>query len=301
MRPETWVVTEAAHSAESRSIGMTTNATLLKRRLKLVLDSPLTVINVSLDGPQAIHDDIRGKGVYKIAMDGVAALRKASRAVRIISNCTVNRLNLRSLPKVATLAGEYDLTFAAFHPFERSAEVDNSLEVTAAQTVDGYEALRTAFEQGQTGSIVLEMESSRLDVLLEMSERGWFTDMDLLGDETGFLFYARRSRDALLLVNLMAYPHHYIRTLRIADDGGISSCRGMAQSGWAGIGDLRRDAIAELLITPQALDGLAHIWSEFKEAQLRAPIGSMVRYLRGLEAALTPHASEYPSMRALAA
>jgi len=278
LRDETWHVVRAAAAAGARSIGITTNATLLKRRLSRVVESALTVLNVSLDGPEKIHNQIRGKGVYKIAMSGVEALVKAS-TMRVISNSTLNRHNRGSLPEIAKIAYDYGLTFAAFHPFERSAEIDNQQELSASETVDEFESIRSAFDKGNTGSVVLEVEASRLDVLLEMNDRNWFADMDLLADETGFLFFASRRECNVLLVNLMAYPHHFIRTLRVADDGGLSSCRSMAKSQWAGLGDLRKQATADLLGSPECARALGNLWREFQVALIRSGPKSLERFL----------------------
>jgi organic radical activating enzyme len=278
LRDETWAVVRAAADAGARSIGLTTNATLLSRRIGKVLDSALTVLNVSLDGPQPIHDQMRGKGVFRIAMRGVAALRAQS-ALKVISNCTVNLNNQRALVDVAKVAADHALAFAAFHPFERSADIDNGQALGAAATADSFETLLAAFDDGQTGSLVLETEASNLDVLLELNERGWFRDMDLLQDETGFLFFAKRKGPNLLLVNLMAYPHHFIRTLRVSDDGGLSSCRGMAINGWQGLGDLRVESPQHLLRTNAAIDALAYIWGEFQQSLRRAPEGALDRFI----------------------
>jgi sulfatase maturation enzyme AslB (radical SAM superfamily) len=278
LRDETWAVIEAARSAGARSIGMTTNGTLLERKLSRILESGLTVINVSLDGPRQIHDEIRGRGVFDVVMNGVRRLREST-TLKLITNTTLNRLNMAEATKTARLAGDAGFDFAAFHPFERSAEIDNSLELDARHAADAYEALRESFMRGELGSVVLEAEASQWDVILELSQRGWFDDMQLVGDDTGFLFFAQRCGSRVLLVNLMVYPHHYIRTIRVADNGGISSCRSMARTGWAGIGDLRRTTLAALLTDPRIGRSLARIWVEFRRAANRATPGSVERFL----------------------
>jgi MoaA/NifB/PqqE/SkfB family radical SAM enzyme len=283
LRAETWPLLRAAKDAGARSIGMTTNGTLLRKRLGKVLESPLTVMNVSIDGPQAVHDDIRGKGVFKSVMSGIRALRAANGQIRLVSNCTVSRLNAGLLNDTAKQAFDAGFSFAAFHPFERSAEIDNSQEVSAHEVADSFEELRNCFEKGALGSIALEAEASRMDVLLELFERGWFVDMELVRDESGFLFYGLRRGDAVFLVNIMSHPHHFIRTIRVADDGGLSSCRGMAKSNWAGIGDLRTDAFVDLISSDRAIRALADIWSEFKQAQDRSTEESLCRFLRDVE------------------
>lgn len=58
---------------------LVTNGTLLKRDAAALLETGVNVINLSLDGPEAIHDQVRGqKKSYKLAIDGVRTLKEAS-------------------------------------------------------------------------------------------------------------------------------------------------------------------------------------------------------------------------------
>lgn len=285
LRDETWLVIEAAREAGARSVGMTTNGTLLERHVSKLNERPVDVINISLDGPRAMHDSIRGKGVFDTVLRGVSALQQSTDSIRMISNCTVSRANCSHLVDVAKIASNSGFTFASFHPYERAAESDNSLALSASETVDGFESLRTAFEAGHCGSVVLEVEASSFDVLLEMSRRDWFSDMELVSDDTGFLFYRLHKGSNILLINIMGYPHHFIRTIRIADDGGLSSCRAMAQTGWRGIGDVLTAPLSALLASRETIAALAYIWQEFIDACLRFPHGTAERFLDGVRMA----------------
>lgn len=278
LRSELWPILEAAQSSGARSIGITTNGTLIKRNLDRLSSSPLTTANVSLDGPEEIHDAIRGAGVFRVVTAGIRALRSRS-CVRILTNSTLNKTNAAFAVELARIAADLGVHYAAFHPFETSAEIDNAQALTAEEVASVYERLIEAFRRGEVGSLVLETEASTFDTLLALSNRGVLADMTLVQDESGFLFFREAFGDRELLVNLMSYPHHYIRTVRVAHDGGLSSCRDMARSGWAGMGDVRTTNLRELLTTQAVVAGLAGIWGEFRHAVQRAPEGSVERFL----------------------
>jgi MoaA/NifB/PqqE/SkfB family radical SAM enzyme len=282
-RPELWPIIEAAREEGARSIGITTNGTLLKRNVTQLLESGLTVMNVSLDGPEHVHNALRGKGVFGLVARGIGELRRCSQQLRLITNTTLTTLNVAYAVEMARIAADFGADFAAFHPFERSAEIDNSLAITASEAADAYEALIEAFRRGETGSVVVEAEASTFDVLLELAARGRFDDLTLVSDDTGYLFFYEAMSGREFLVNLMGYPHHFIRTIRVANDGGLSSCRNMAHTGWSGMGDLRATPLGTQLVRPDVLASLAMIWTEFRQAAERAPQGSIERYLEELE------------------
>jgi MoaA/NifB/PqqE/SkfB family radical SAM enzyme len=57
--------------------GLTTNGTLLKGLAEEIVDSGLDWISISLDGPEPVHDDIRGvPGTYRRLLEGVEALQE---------------------------------------------------------------------------------------------------------------------------------------------------------------------------------------------------------------------------------
>lgn len=266
LRRELWPVLEAARDAGARSVGLTTNATLLTRHAKRLHDSSLTVLNVSLDGPRHVHDSIRGEGVFDQLEHGVSVFRSISDK-RVLTNTTVNAANLSYLADIAAWSLQSGIDFSAFHPFEMADEAENSLAVELDAATEGYEKLFIAFMRGQTSSIVLEAEASTFSVIVKLAQRGLLNSAELVIDEAGFLFLRETCGARQLLVGLNFYPHHFIRTIRVTDDGGISSCRSMARTGWHGIGDLRRDRLADVIRSTEALQGLALIWDEFQTAQ----------------------------------
>lgn len=284
VRDELWPIVAAAKAAGARSIGITTNGTMLARKVEQVIGSGLTVMNVSLDGPRAIHDRIRGDGVYDVVTRGVRDLRSRS-SLRLITNTTLNALNQQHATRTASVAQDLGCTYAAFHPFEASAEVSNrALQLTPVEVAHVYRELRQAFERGETGSVVLEVEASTVAALVELHHLGGLDGLSLVGDDAAFLFLRETRGDCEFLVNLTGYPHHFIRTIRVADNGGLSSCRLMARTGWSGIGDLRTTDLPALLRDTRIVRALAQLWEEFRSSLRSVPREHVEDFLRFITA-----------------
>ncbi len=79
-------------SARGFPLAITTNGFLLEKNADLLLQNRVKHITVSIDGPEEVHDSIRGvKGSFRRAKQGVAALRKAgARGPSIALNCTMS-------------------------------------------------------------------------------------------------------------------------------------------------------------------------------------------------------------------
>ncbi len=61
-------------------LSVVTNATMLAERAEEVVDQKWDVLMFSLDGPEAIHDEIRGrKGTFQKVAEGIEAVRKYKR------------------------------------------------------------------------------------------------------------------------------------------------------------------------------------------------------------------------------
>lgn len=76
---------------------LTTNATLINEaRAALIARVPVEKLhlNISLDGPEPVHDAIRGEGTFRRAMTGYARLREAPEHRKIACNSILHRKNL---------------------------------------------------------------------------------------------------------------------------------------------------------------------------------------------------------------
>ena len=106
MRGDLEVILEHACSKDFY-ITLTTNGTLINRKraeaLARIPSSKLHV-NISLDGAEAVHDQIRGVGQFRRALKGYHRLREAEVAAglprrKILANTIIHDRNLETLPE----------------------------------------------------------------------------------------------------------------------------------------------------------------------------------------------------------
>ncbi len=273
-------LTNRAAKEGARSIGLTTNGVLLVgKTLERVTDSPITTINVSIDGVSKDHDAQRGKrGLFAKTTRNIKELCRRAPEKRVITNTTITRLNEARVAELVAVADALGCTYAAFHPFEIACNADNSLALDSTETSNAILRILESFATGQ-GSVVIEFESSTAGAFFPLWESGAFAEMELVADETGFLFLRRRKGIYELLVSLMFHPHHFIRTLRVLSDGSLSSCRRMALCGWTGIGDLRTQSLGEIADFPETTEALAHIWQEFLSQTINTRLNNFLRFI----------------------
>ncbi len=95
---------------------LTSNGTLIDdaiaRKLSL---SGIGVVNISIEGPEDIHDSLRGQGSFKKAVLALENLKKFKIETTIAT--IVCRQNYEYLPFVMGLAGQMGVTTVKFQPF----------------------------------------------------------------------------------------------------------------------------------------------------------------------------------------
>ncbi len=117
-----------------------TNGTLIDDKTALKLrEHGLTLAQVSLDGMQNTHDNIRGKGQFERAIRGINALLSAGIEVTIM--VTVMQENFDEIDQLADLADDlkvHRINFGRFIPIGNKMGLN---ELTAQQTRELYEFL----------------------------------------------------------------------------------------------------------------------------------------------------------------
>lgn len=85
-------------------ISVSTNGRNVPKHID-ALKKYVDVVQISLDGPEEIHDMTRGKGSYRIVMDAIHLLK--SNRIRMIANTVISRLNIKELQFVLDMARKY--------------------------------------------------------------------------------------------------------------------------------------------------------------------------------------------------
>lgn len=85
-------------SSKGHSVAVITNGILLERKAKELIENNLDYVMVSIDGPEHIHDKIRGrKGIYRKAINGIKRLHEIQPDMKIVVNYCISNLNYGAL------------------------------------------------------------------------------------------------------------------------------------------------------------------------------------------------------------
>jgi len=106
-------------------IFLLTNGTLVdSEKARMLAEIPVQGVQVSVEGPEEIHDQIRGSGSFMRAMKGVDQLLDAGLLVTL--NVTLSDINcdhLREIVEIAMLAGGQRLGFSRLVPYGRGKDL----------------------------------------------------------------------------------------------------------------------------------------------------------------------------------
>jgi MoaA/NifB/PqqE/SkfB family radical SAM enzyme len=104
----------------SLPVHIATNGTLLHTFAECIVENGVAVVFVSLDGPEAVHDRIRGQeGVFQRTLEGVRSLLETrdsypSPGPIVGINCTMSRDNIDVLSEMVPLAVELGVDVMKF-------------------------------------------------------------------------------------------------------------------------------------------------------------------------------------------
>jgi len=121
-----------------------TNGTLVDRQKAAMLARvPVKGIQVSLEGPEKVHDDIRGKGSFKSAIEGVKNL--LSQNLPVTLNLTLSALNVDFIDDMVNLGssiGVQRIGFSRLVPSGRGLGLINSM-LSKEQVREAYNKIQS--------------------------------------------------------------------------------------------------------------------------------------------------------------
>lgn len=95
---------------------LVSNGTLIDNEIaKQLAALGIGVVNISIEGPEDIHDSLRGKGVFRKTVEALEHLSRHNIETTIAT--VVCRQNYRYLPYIMKLADQYKATTVKFQPF----------------------------------------------------------------------------------------------------------------------------------------------------------------------------------------
>ena len=124
-------LSELIEYSVSKKIGVTvtTNGTLLTEdNVKRLADAGLTLVQVSIDGDQEIHDALRGEGTYVKALKGAELLMRHGIMIRIAT--TLNKLNMHTIKHVIANTRKLGVKTQLFFRYMPTSKMVDKLDLT---------------------------------------------------------------------------------------------------------------------------------------------------------------------------
>jgi MoaA/NifB/PqqE/SkfB family radical SAM enzyme len=119
-----------AESIGYQEINVVSNGLLLNDRQRMDKLEKLRnlILTISIDGPRDVHDELRGKGVYKEAVEVLRELRR--RGITCGVSSVIMRQTLDRLNEIVDLAAEMGICTISMQPYSREfAGADNDHSV----------------------------------------------------------------------------------------------------------------------------------------------------------------------------
>lgn len=116
MRKDAVDILEAASNLGFRKITVVNNGMLIRKNLTRLKKITGLVLPVSIDGPEHVHDALRGKGSYEAAIAGVRASVDAGIPTSLQG--VLMRPTIESASHLIELAQRYGLSDVSFQPFQ---------------------------------------------------------------------------------------------------------------------------------------------------------------------------------------
>jgi radical SAM protein with 4Fe4S-binding SPASM domain len=205
-------------------IYLLTNGTLVdKKRARTLADLGVDGVQVSMEGPEDIHDAIRGNGSYSASASGVEQLVDAGIAVTL--NVTVSNLNAGQVKRIITFgshAGVKRVGFSRLVPAGRGRSLLSHM-LTQTQVKELYEEL-------------FSLELKGIDVVT--------------GDPVAAQMKMKAKGDAG--TTAISGCAAGVSGLTIQPNGNVTPCRRLPLS----LGNVRRDSLREIWATSPVLEAL---------------------------------------------
>ena len=205
-------------------IYLLTNGTLVdKKRARTLADLGVDGVQVSMEGPEDVHDAIRGAGSYSASASGVEQLVDAGIAVTL--NVTVSNLNAGQVKRIITFgshAGVKRVGFSRLVPAGKGRALLSHM-LTQAQVKELYEELFSLELKG-----IDVVTGDPVAAQMKMKTKGDAGTTAISGCAAGVL------------------------GLTIQPNGNVTPCRRLPLS----IGNVRRDSLREIWATSPVLEAL---------------------------------------------
>ncbi len=156
MREDTPDILTYAERIGFKEICVVSNGILLTEGQRLDALEKLRNLNIviSLDGPQDVHDELRGRGVYTKAVEALQELRK--RGITCSISSVIMRQTLDRLKEIVDLAVDLGIPVISMQPYQRETA--------------GLESNHSRFEFGPGDKVIINKKLRQLMLYAEQQK-----------------------------------------------------------------------------------------------------------------------------------
>jgi len=152
---------------------LTSNGTLIDETIaERLAASGIGVVNISLEGPEAVHDALRGKGSFKRALKALEIL--SAKKIETTIATIVCRQNYQTLPDVMDLARRHGVSSVKFQPFSDIFLIDKDKRqdffIPGALIADVQASLERVMELAKSYRIETNPKGYLLDMALYLCD-----------------------------------------------------------------------------------------------------------------------------------
>jgi len=167
--------------------GVVSNGTLVSKYFGALKELDLDYFDVSLDGTEEVHDAMRGKGVYKKALNVLKELVSNKVAKKVfVSLCYTNKNKSNFVNLMGELCAQ-GITNVCILPYGHTSKNNQELAITVEDVlvlVDQFKALQTK----DNGELLIDLEWYCLPAVKELFEQKILSFDDVIEDSVGNLY-----------------------------------------------------------------------------------------------------------------
>ena len=204
---------------QATNIGLITNGTLINRWLSSLESGCIDFLDVSLDGPRDIHDNIRGSGTFSRILRNVDKLsaRMRGRTSVLMTLQSANYHSPGALMRSLTGFGIRQVVFGFYSP---NSLTDETLSINLDEFRISLDAIVDSVTHEEGPDVLLDIDFTTPSVLAEVNRRGWLCPQDLMVDKAGdtiFPVLTETRRKLFLRAGLVS--SNLWHSLRVTADG----------------------------------------------------------------------------------
>ena len=203
--------------------GLVTNGTLLHKHFDRIERCGLNHMDISMEGAEADHDAIRGKGAFATVRPNV---EWAARLLgdRLFVTMTLQKRNLARLSQAFLTFSSLGVRSVGISPFERLPYNDSSLTLSEEDFRTFFSSLRGIETLSFPHEMFIQVDACVLapEALIAFMRSEWFDLDSMKMDGTGFLYMFRRLDNGVTLsFRFLPWPLTLEFSTRISADGEV--------------------------------------------------------------------------------